>query len=316
MHYTTRDLENPFLPLVITNHRLRSIIAPAGSLYRVDRLPNGLPLPNYPVNFAFQPWANRPDISRYNGYQNIANFRNTNGQGYLELSAPAYDLRLKDAGIFNSDQWDFPQRKFANLGWIGRVHRGTPWQTVYLKSDAPNPTNWFYWAHSTETNPTNDWRLVDVFTTAINADATRGLLSVNQTNSVAWAGALGSTLVLSNNGAFISPMVISPTIPGVAPQLAYMVGSLTNGLINTKLHIPMWNPVANYSAGDVVSYLLGQYGFATNYIAVSSTNQSQNPYLQVTVSNNVSYWKNLNFWTSASNYSAGDIAAYYGVSFI
>ena len=33
-----------------------------------------------------------------------------------------------------SDDWQFPTNKFPNLGWIGRVHRGTPWQTVYLKS--------------------------------------------------------------------------------------------------------------------------------------------------------------------------------------
>ncbi len=30
--------------------------------------------------------------------------------------------------------------------------------------------------------PTNDWRLLDFFTTAPNANATRGQLSVNQTN--------------------------------------------------------------------------------------------------------------------------------------
>ena len=44
-----------------------------------------------------------------------------------------------------SDNWDFPTNKFPTVGWIGRVHRGTPWQTVYLKASdilaEPNPTN-------------------------------------------------------------------------------------------------------------------------------------------------------------------------------
>src|SRR5262249_577760 len=37
-------------------------------------------------------------------------------------------------GRGHSDDWDFPTNKFPNIGWLGRVHRGTPWQTVYLKS--------------------------------------------------------------------------------------------------------------------------------------------------------------------------------------
>jgi hypothetical protein len=43
-----------------------------------------------------------------------------------------------------------------------------------------------------ETNPTNDWRLVDSFTVAIHPNATRGQLSVNQTNLAAWSAVLSS----------------------------------------------------------------------------------------------------------------------------
>src|SRR6185503_20571602 len=94
-----------------------------------------------------------------------------------------YDWPVKDPGVYSSDHWDFPTQKFPNLGWLGRVHRGTPWQTVYLKADDPgssgtillaknDPNN--RWAQQVggsfmvQTYPTNDWRLLDLFTAAIH----------------------------------------------------------------------------------------------------------------------------------------------------
>ena len=43
-----------------------------------------------------------------------------------------------------SDGWDFPTNKLPNIGWLGRVHRGSPWQTVYMKSrdDVTNYPAW------------------------------------------------------------------------------------------------------------------------------------------------------------------------------
>src|SRR5208283_5077810 len=44
------------------------------------------------------------------------------------------NLAYKDPLVRMSDDWDFPTNKFPTVGWLGRVHRGTPWQTVYLKA--------------------------------------------------------------------------------------------------------------------------------------------------------------------------------------
>ena len=59
---------------------------------------------------------------------------------------PALDLwvALKDPGVTRSDDWNFPTNQPLRIDWIGAVHRGTPWQTVYLKSTnllltAPQP---------------------------------------------------------------------------------------------------------------------------------------------------------------------------------
>ncbi|MHB8522662.1 MAG: hypothetical protein ACYDH9_18140 [Limisphaerales bacterium] len=119
------------------------------------------------------------------------------------ISISPVDPAFKDPMVRRMDDWDFPIGKFPNVGWIGRVHRGTPWQTLYLKSPVADPRNWLNWSGSLGTHPTNDWRLMDLFTVAPNANAARGLLSVNQTNLAAWSAVLSGVNVLGNN--FIQP---------------------------------------------------------------------------------------------------------------
>ena len=117
----------------------------------------------------------------------------------------AFNPAVKDPMIAKSDDWDFPTNKFPSLGWLGRVHRGTPWQTIYLKSGVEDPRQWMLYAgglnprRSLLTHPTNDWRLLELFTVAPNDNAARGLLSVNQTNEAAWAAVLCGVSVLTNH---------------------------------------------------------------------------------------------------------------------
>ena len=98
---------------------------------------------------------------------------------------------FKDPGVRNSEDWEFPMQKLPNVGWLGRIHRGTPWQTIYLKSQIASEDDWRDASRGRawmiETHPTNDWRLVDVFSTAPNDIAARGRLSINQTNLAAWS---------------------------------------------------------------------------------------------------------------------------------
>jgi hypothetical protein len=49
----------------------------------------------------------------------------------MELIRMPVNLSFKDPLVRGSDDWDFPTNKFPGIGWLGRVHRGTPWQTVY-----------------------------------------------------------------------------------------------------------------------------------------------------------------------------------------
>lgn len=132
------------------------------------------------LNDRFRPWGGNP-------FKDPASDTN------------AYSLALKDPLVTKSDDWDFPTNKFANIGWLGRVHRGTPWQTIYLKSPAADTNAWLQWSGSLGTHPTNDWKILDFFTTATYDNTARGLLSVNQTNLPAWSAVLSGVSVLAND---------------------------------------------------------------------------------------------------------------------
>ncbi len=143
---------------------------------------------------------------------------------YSSGDSTDYDLAVKDPQVSRSDDWDFPTNALPSIGWLGRVHRGTPWQTVYLKSVAAPLREWVRWSGHVRlaipgpvrsihpsTHPTNDWRLPGLFTAAIGDNAARGLLSVNQSGQAAWSAVLSGVPILTNQFATnIGPMVIEP----------------------------------------------------------------------------------------------------------
>jgi hypothetical protein len=200
VHYHIEDLYDPLISDV---HRI-DILKPSHS-----PPPSNIGQINDP---RYKPWGGNPN--------------NLPGSGPLD-----YNLAVKDPLITQSDDWDFPTNKFPNIGWLGRVHRGTPWQTVYLKSQAQklqgDTDGWISWAGRADTHPTNDWALLSLFTTAPNDAAARGLLSVNQTNIAAWSAVLSGVSVLSNNLAnwFIEP---------ASPQLYQIVSNINA----TRLQMP------------------------------------------------------------------------------
>lgn len=131
-------------------------------------------------------------------------------------NAQTGNMVFGDPNMTSADNWQFPTNLFPGVGWLGRVHRGTPWQTIYLKSDNPGQgagwaaaaNNLTPWVNSPFTYPTNDWSLIDLFTAVPNDNAARGLLSVNQTNDAAWAAVFAGVVVITNSTGGIP---ISPT---------------------------------------------------------------------------------------------------------
>ncbi len=234
-----------------------------------------------------------PDPSPWNiGALNDRAYRPWGGSPLQQASGPtgdklAFSVGVKDPGIRRSDDWDFPvtervdgkdrkQHFFATIGELGRVHRGTPWQTVYLKSiykiqngtnavlNGLDPTAWRNWSGSAGTHPMFDWRLLDVFTTAANENATRGLLSVNQTNRAAWSAVLSGVVIPTNtipNGearALGEHLSTDPAksfeatyVEPATPQVALIVDSINYARRHQPSIIPNPNPNANPSASFV-----------------------------------------------------------------
>jgi hypothetical protein len=181
---------------------------------------------------------------RYLPWNGVGNPKGTVDEYKPYLSNPT----IKDPLITNSDAWYFPSNKYATIGDLGRIHRGTPWQTIYFKSDQVDRDFWQNWTgdnlirnkidDSDATRPTNDWEMLDMFTTAVNDNASRGTLSINQTNLAAWAAIFDGVIALSNApsaGVYV-PIVIGPDfLTGAFPAITNLVAGI-NGKRNDYSH--------------------------------------------------------------------------------
>ena len=137
-------------------------------------------------------------------------------------------LAVKDPLVTCSDDWSFPTNKIPTVGWLGRVHRGTAWQTVDLKASdvlsflnnfgpygADGTNLWVNWTGDVNpydagnSAPKKDWLLFDLFSTAFNDNAARGRLSVNvaadnpdpMAGLAAWSALFSGVIVLTNNAS-------------------------------------------------------------------------------------------------------------------
>ena len=184
----------------------------------------------------------------------------------------ACHLAIKDPLVWQSDDWDFPTNKFPTAGWLGRVHRGTPWQTVYLKSTDilmetnvlfPNIgfTTWTNWSgdlnpfDAINFAPVQDRRLFDFFTTAFNDNATRGQLSVNVgapngPSLAAWSALFSGVIALSNNAVSTAPGGISSFNPLTEE------GVQRNGSLANFMALPPIDPAGTAGAGSVLGGLV------------------------------------------------------------
>ncbi len=231
------------------------------------------------LNKRYSPWGGRPGQT---------------GQ------ADDFNLALKDPLIWKSDDWDFPTNKFPSIGWLGRVHRGTPWQTVYLKSAVADDNAWALQAGWTnplwrrQSHPTNDWQLLELFTVAPNDNAGRGLLSVNQTNEAAWAAVLCGVPVLTNlnagarTGPSYGPWFIEPNTPQFT-NIVYNINTnrLARGgtfrFMGDVLSSPALTVASPYlnTAGDQAKYGISDAAYERIPMEVLSLLKEDEPYVVI-----------------------------------
>jgi hypothetical protein len=179
VHYTAADLCSD---LINRDASKLSLVAPIPTLPNIGA-----------INNRYSPWGGGPSTP-YN--------------------ALSYDLRFKDPGVWTSDFWNFPAGEPLSFAMLGRVHRGTPWQTVYLKSSSNslNFSTWIAWTGNPQpqspnaacpdalfTLPTRDWRLVTELSWLLYTNSPADLLSVNNPDSNAWLTALNGIVALTNS---------------------------------------------------------------------------------------------------------------------
>jgi hypothetical protein len=145
------------------------------------------------LNLNYQPWGGNPYLASYVG----------------QADPNAFNLAERDPLVSQSDDWDFSDGQNTGLIWLGQVHRGTPWQTIYLKSPdilaSPNGlsvwTNWTGDANPADAialAPTQDWQLASLLAVMFNTNNLGPLFSVNNPNPNAWRGLLNSVTALTN----------------------------------------------------------------------------------------------------------------------
>ncbi|HTQ49206.1 MAG TPA: hypothetical protein VMJ12_00750 [Candidatus Acidoferrales bacterium] len=206
-------------------------------------------------------WQNAVVLDRYvdnltnnnpNGTLGILNqsYRPWGGNPLMAGSDPnPYNLALKDPLVRRSDDWDFPTNESLSGAWLGRVHRGTPWQTIYLKaSDILDQTNgsgtdigtntWLAWTGDTDATdavamaPVQDWHLASLLAYLMNTNDLQSLLSVNNPNTNTWLNLFNGLMALTNDlsdtqiasgtALEFDPLVISSN----SPQASFMVNAI------------------------------------------------------------------------------------------
>ena len=225
--------------------------APGVHHYNVDLALSALTNLNLgSLNDRYQPWGGNPIIQ---------------GEGQTIQSDPnLYNSAERDPAMTQSDNWDFPTNQYPTVGWLGRVHRGTPWQTVYLKSTDILATNnlaiWTNWMgnpnpfDASNSAPVQDASLFDLFTTALDANATRGTLSVNQTNLAAWSALFSGLTVptsLGNTFTNIDPVGMNGTNAALWQLVNYTTNNYA-GINPTRANLNLFPQGVFPRVGDIL----------------------------------------------------------------
>ena len=233
VHYLYADLVDP--DLVNRSGRVDDPLLLPHPDYVMDKLSD----PQANVAARYQPWGRNDQLASKTG----------------SINNSEYNLPLRDPLVWGADFWNFPTNKLPSAGWLGRVHRGTPWQTVFLKSgNVLIETNsfgnvgtntWLVWtgdmdlADAALTAPVNDWKIVSLLAAMFNTNDATQLSTVNNTLT-GWQAALADVTVQTNTSetvGFYDPPQFSPVVMSSnSPQARLIAAALVHAVTNQMLH--------------------------------------------------------------------------------
>jgi hypothetical protein len=183
VHYLASDIDAPSL-------NTSTVPQPGVNHYNAGQVLSGLTSLNLNfLNDRFMPWGGQPR--------------------FLTADQNPTNSAIEDPLVLLSDNWNFPVKQPLNPNWIGQVHRGTPWQTIYLKSTDFLATNnglatWMTWtgdsnpADATAMAPVQDWRLASLLASLFNTNNFAPLFRVNNPDTNAWQGLLNGLTASTN----------------------------------------------------------------------------------------------------------------------
>jgi hypothetical protein len=161
------------------------------------------------LNDRYMPWGGNPQLA-------------AEGQE-LQFDPNAYNLAERDPLVYSPDDWNFSTGQPLNSSWLGQVHRGTPWQTIYLKSSDILANNgiatWQEWTGDSDATdaaamaPVQDWHLASVLASLFNTNNFTTLFRVNNPNPNDWQGLLNGLTALTNDNSEVNPVLISSNSP-------------------------------------------------------------------------------------------------------
>ena len=250
VHYLASDLNSQIgAPAVWAT---RAVQVQNGLWYRSDDSINQpLPTPpTTPIGGHYQPWGQNGQLSRI-----------------VNVDTNAYNLACRDPLVWWSDSWNFPTNLLSSLVGLGQVHRGTPWQTIYLKSTnilfGKNSLNqnigtntWANWTGDFDSTdaalmaPVNDWHLAGLLMPLLNTNDATQLFSVNDANIADWQNVLNGLIVYSNSTAVVFPTVPPTFDTYVMASNSSQTLTVAAGIANARASQP--NP-SFYSIGDVLA---------------------------------------------------------------
>jgi hypothetical protein len=144
-------------------------------------------------------------------------------------------------------------------------------------------------------HPTNDWRLLDLFTAALSENASRGQLSINQTNLAAWSAVLSGVLALTNTVTDAQFADDPFRLPQFAPWVIEPVGTdgplspvqrIVDGILRERTNLAVsidvaGRPLANYVHPNATFRRLGEI-LAVPELTVTSPFLNQSTAVQTT----------------------------------
>jgi len=158
----------------------------------------------------------------------------------------------------------------SSLVGLGQVHRGTPWQTVYLKdvdlisypyfingfTSNVGTNTWMQWTGDFDPNdaalmaPVSDRRLAGLLMSLLNTNDPTRLFSVNNRNTADWQNRLRGLTACSNSAPFVfygTPIQFDNyDLASNSPQVVTIAGAIEQFIAS--------QPNQNYlSIGDILA---------------------------------------------------------------